>query len=90
MTKKHIGFAPITGEGKYLFSVCESWGAVEFANTEHTISVFGNPLILHSLSIPDYESITKITVDGKEIDFEIGDGKLMFEEVKICGEMSLK
>ena len=90
MTKKHIGFAPITGEGKYLFSVCENWGAVELANTGHTISVFGNPLILHSLSIPDYESITRITVDGKEIDFKIGDGKLMFEEVKICGEMSLK
>ena len=30
MTEKHIGFSPRTETGKYLFSVAQSWGTVEF------------------------------------------------------------
>ncbi len=90
MTQRHIGFAPILDAGKYLFSVCESWGTVEFDNKVYRISMLGNPLTLSSLSIPNCEKVTSVTVDGESIDFEIKDGKLIFGEIKISEEISLK
>lgn len=89
MTQKHIGFAPISENGKYLFSACESWGAVSFDGAGCHISVFGDPLALRSISLPHCEGITSITVDEKAIDFEIADGRLIFDEAVICREMIL-
>ena len=90
MTKKRIGFSPLIEKGNYLFSACDSWGAVEFDKTSYRISIFGNPLSLRAISIPDYEKITKVRIDGKEVDFEISDGKISFKEAEIHRELVLK
>ncbi len=89
MTEKHIGFAPISGEGKYLFSVCESWGTVEFDRTGCRISMLGNPLLLRSLSVPDCEKVKSVTVDGVCVDFEIADGMLLLSDIEIHRELRL-
>lgn len=90
MTCKHIGFAPILDAGKYLFSAGKSWGTVEFDRTGYGISVLGDPLTLCSLSVPHCENITSITVDGASIKFNVSDGKLVFDEIQISKEMTLK
>ena len=90
MTEKHIGFAPILDKGKYLFSVCESWGEVEYDNNCYHISVFDKPLTLNSVSVPECKKATSISVDGKNIDFSYADGKLLLGEVTVCRELLIK
>lgn len=89
MTQKHISFAPIFKEGKYLFSICNSWGTLEFDESGYRISMLGQPLTLSSISIPNHEKITSVTVDGKSVDFEIAEGKILLDSVTIQTEIRL-
>ncbi len=89
MTRKHIGFAPLSGNGKYLFSACESWGSVEFHDGCCCVSILGKPLALSSISIPDCEKVTNVIVDGTSLDFEIVDEKLVLGNVEIHRELRL-
>ena len=90
MTKKHISFNPIDKNGKYLFSVCESWGCADFGNGQCLISVFEKPLTLSSISIPHGEKISSVTVDGDEIDFKFSNGRIIVEKITITKELCLK
>ena len=90
MTEKHIGFAPIGGKGKYLFSVAESYGTAETDGKCFTVTILGNPLTLNSVSVPNADKITKVSVDGEDIGFTVKDGKIIFDGVVISKEMSLK
>ena len=88
MTKKHVGFAPIAKEGKFLFSVCESWGQVQFSENSFTLSCYGNPLTLCSISVP-LKQINSVKIDGKSIDFAFADGKISFSATTICKELKI-
>ena len=90
MTKKHIGFAPIGGEGKYLFSVAESWGQVELNGIRVKLESYGNPLTLSSVAIPNSDKITKVTVDGNKVDFKICDGSIYLGEITVKKELVLE
>ena len=90
MTEKHIGFAPISGVGKYLFSVGESWGTVELDDKGCRLTVLGNALSLNSISVPNIENITAVTVDGSNRDFEIANGKILLGNIEIKEELYLK
>ncbi|MBQ9117203.1 MAG: hypothetical protein IJY04_09285 [Clostridia bacterium] len=90
MTEKHIGFAPVRNSGKYLFSVCESWGCVELGDGRCSISVLGNPLTLDSISVPNAENITVVTADGESIDFSVINGRIVFNNVEIHKELNLR
>lgn len=90
MTKKHIGFAPIRNSGTYLFSACESWGTVELCEGQCNISVLGNALTLNSITIPDPEKVTSVTVDGESIDFKVVDGRIVLDNVEIRKELNLR
>ena len=90
MPEGHIGFRPVTDKGKYLFSVCESWGTVDFDNTYFRVSILGAPLVLQSVSVPGSENITDVTVDGESIAFKVSDGKISFANVEIKRELLLK
>lgn len=89
MTKKHIGFAPITGKGKYLFSVADSYGSAEFNENGVRLTMLGDPLTLNSVSVPNADKITKATVDGKEITFKLSDGNIVLESIRIEKELIL-
>ena len=90
MTKKHVGFAPVYSKGRYVFSVAESWGEVEFDEKRFTLSVLGNPLELCSLSVPNADRVTRVTLDGNEVDFSLEDGKILLDNVKICNALVLE
>ena len=90
MTKRHIGFAPVHNNGKYLFSACESWGSVEFCEGRCNISVFGNALPLDSVSLPNAEAITEVTVDGASVDFKVVNGCIVLGNVEVRKELSLR
>ena len=90
MTKKHIGFAPISDTGTYLFSVGESWGTVELDGKSCRLTVLGNALLLNSISVPNGENITNVTVDGCNVDFEMTNGKLLLGNIEIKEELCLQ
>ena len=90
MTQKHIGFAPVEKHGKYLFSVCKSWGSVEFCNGQCTLSVLGNALVLNSIAVPDADQITKVTVDGVNVDFKLVKNRIVLNNVEIQKELILR
>ncbi len=90
MTQNYIGFAPISSEGKYLFSVSDSWGTVEHDKNGYLISMLGEPLSLCSISVPNADSVTNVTVDGENVDFEILNGRIAFPKVEIHKELCLK
>jgi len=79
MPHGQIGFAPIAGEGRFLFSVGESWGVAELRAQDCRLSVCGNPLTLRAISIPRADSIGRVTVDGQPVRFSIQDGTLLFD-----------
>jgi hypothetical protein len=88
MTKKHIGFAPLTTKGKYLFSVCQSWGTVSFDERSFSLSVMGEPLILNSISVP-LKEIKEVTSDNEKIDFEFSNGTVYLKKLSIKKELKL-
>ena len=90
MTDKHIGFSPVTSNGKYIFSVCQSWGTVEFDNNSYKISILGNPLTLSSVSLPISKNITSVLADGEAIDFKLSDEGIVLGKIKICRELIFK
>ena len=90
MTKKHIGFAPISGEGKYLFSVCESWGTVELSDRACNLSVLGNPLAIDSISVPNASDISEITIDGENVDFKVEDQNVILGDVIVRYELVIQ
>ena len=87
MTENHIGFNPINRVGKYLFSICESWGTVEFDSKSCRLSVLGEALELNSISIPNFKDITGVMVDGSAVDFKIEDGRIFLGNAKINKEI---
>lgn len=88
MTQKHVGFAPIAKEGKFLFSICDSWGMVEINEESFTLSSYDKPLTLCSINVP-LQQINSVIVDGKNIDFTIVDGKISFSATTICKELKI-
>ena len=90
MTQKHIGFAPIFNEGKYLFSVGESWGTVELDGATCRLLVQGNSLSLNSISVSNIENIKSVTVDGCNVDFKTENGKIILDNIEIKEVLYIK
>ena len=90
MTEKHIGFEPIYRNGRYVFSVAESWGTVEFDENKFVLSVLGDPLELNSLSVPNANAFTCVKIDGSNVDVKISDGRVILENAKIFKEICMK
>jgi hypothetical protein len=90
MTRAHLGFAPLHKNGRFLFSVADSWGRAEFYGASCRLTVLGNPLTLRSISLPESEMITRVTADGKEIAFELSEGEITFSPVRISESLVLE
>lgn len=90
MTEGYIGFAPINGDGKYLYSVKDSWGSAELTNGVFTLASYGNPLTLNSISVPNADKITEVSVDGSKVCFTARDGRIFLDGAVINKELILK
>ena len=90
MTQKHVRFAPASGVGKYLFSVGESWGTVELGDNTCCLTVLGDPLSLNSISVSNIENVKSVTVDGRNVDFKISNGRIVSENIMIREVLFIK
>lgn len=87
MTQKHMGFSPVDAEGKYLFSVGESWGTAAFFEKKIILSNFGKPLSLRSLSLPHADKFKTVVIDGNPVTFTEKSGTIFFDEKTVEKEI---
>ena len=90
MTEGRIGFAPIGGEGRYLFSVGECFGRVEIQEATCKLTLLGGTLTLRTLSLPFAEKITSVKLDGLPIDFDTKEDRVLFDSVIVEKELFLR
>jgi hypothetical protein len=84
MTKKHIGFSPISKKGgSYLFSVAETWGNACITPEKHTLSVYGKGLSLASYGLPIGKTVRAVKADGKPISFRAEGACVAFDPIVI-------
>lgn len=88
MTKKHIGFAPLEN-GKYLWSVGNTYGNVEISDTGCTLYVLGEPLYIESLYISGVKDVLAVTVDGKTAEFNF-DGETVRGKWEIENQLKIE
>lgn len=86
MTKKYIGFAPLSGDGSYLWSVGNTWGTVSLSKNACTLSVLGEPLELSALGLAS-TAVTSVKADGRDISFSRENGKISFETLTVVNEL---
>lgn len=87
MTRGHIGFSPISGDGRYFFSIKESFGTAEFESRRTVIRILGTPLSLRSVKIPNANDVRTVTLDGERIDFSIEDGEILLGNITVNREL---
>ena len=79
MTKKHIGFAPrLSEEGKFFFSVENTWGTVEISRERHILTVHGAPLTLASYGVKGADRVKSVQADGREVAFSAEGERITF------------
>ncbi|MBQ4630948.1 MAG: hypothetical protein IJB70_08205 [Clostridia bacterium] len=90
MPNGHISFKPYKdGEFSCIWSVAGSWGDINVNNSDIRINVFEKPITLKSLGLKFAKNVTKVKIDGKDIDFEFKNGVVYFKETKICQSMEI-
>lgn len=88
-TKKHIGFAPVSNYGRFLWSVGESWGEVFVKERSNTLSVFGKPILLTSYGLARGECVA-VKIDGQKVDFKIDGERVVFSTVYVKKKLEIR
>jgi len=90
MPKGYIGFKPYKdGEFSCIWSVAGSWGDINVNSSDIRINVFEKPITLKSFGLKFAKNVTKVKIDGKDIDFEFKNGVVYFKETKICKSLEI-
>ena len=91
MTKKQIGFDPIRqGDGRYFWSVGNSYGNMEYKGDKQTLSVVGDELALASFGLRDGERAVCVSVDGSNVPFEQNGKVLSFATVNVRSALTIQ
>ena len=90
MTEGRIGFAPISGSGKFFFSVKNSYGTAEISEGGARIKILGEPIELSEISLPDIDRASSVRIDGRGVSFVKKDGYVEFEKCIIANEICIE
>ena len=92
MPNKHIGFNPYTKDSDYscVWSVADGWGNFEIKDGVVTFSVYDGALTLKSFGTKFADTVNKVKVDGKNVEFDFADGKIIFaDEIEVKNYMEI-
>ena len=90
MTRGMLGFSPLFGEGRFLFSVGGSWGTAAITADSMTLEILGEPIKLSLLLLPEGKSAAALTVDGKSTEFTEDGGEIKFAAVSVSTSLSVR
>jgi hypothetical protein len=87
-TKGLIGFRPRTfglgGAFHSIWSLDSGWGKVEAEKERLTVTLLGGELLVKEIAVSFAKDAKRVTVDGKEITFEAGEGSLTLKQAVVC------
>lgn len=84
MTRGYIGFSPIVaGDFKCLWSVGQAWGKYRKEEGQATLTISGGKINLSSFKTDCASKISKVYVDGQEVEFKQNGNVLTFDTVSI-------
>ena len=79
LSRGYLGFAPVRpGDGRYLYSVGEGYGTVEYRGDTCTLTVLGGRLSLSRFLAG--RAITSLSIDGVGVPYRYEDGCAVFEK----------
>lgn len=81
LPKEYLGFRPLK-EGRYFFSVGTAWGEYHQDANEAVLRIEEGSLKLSSFGT-DCLDVKKLEIDGKQVEFAYGEGKIYFETQRI-------
>jgi len=90
MTKKHIGFSPVTQIGRFVWSVANTWGTVEINEKSHFLSVCGDAIEISSYGMQNGKRVKDVYVDGEKVNFMAEENRLVFENIFVKEKMEIK
>lgn len=92
LSRGHIGFAPIEDREyfKFLFSLGTGWGYFEKAEALAKIKLQGGKLKLKTLGAKFTDSVSKVTIDGRAVEFTFESGIITFTEQEINESIEIK
>jgi hypothetical protein len=79
MTEGYLGFDPLTSEGRYFWSVGNTWGDFRTDGSVADFAVLGEPITLSSFGIPKNFAVKSVLADGEEVPFTLKDGRILFD-----------
>ncbi len=81
LARGELGFAPIEArdEYRYFFSLGTAWGSVKMTKTNTCIELEDGALRLSRLTLPQMTSVSRVTVDGKDVPFAREGDAILFE-----------
>ncbi|MBQ9768831.1 MAG: hypothetical protein IJW27_01375, partial [Clostridia bacterium] len=92
LSRGHIGFAPIEDREyfKFLFSLGTGWGYFEKTASSATVKLNGGKLHLKTLGAKFTDSVSKVTIDGRDVEFTFENGIIAFNEQEINESIEIK
>lgn len=91
MSKKYIGFNPIkNGDGKYFWSVANSYGDMQFNGEKQILSVIGEKICLSSFGLRNDKKVVSVIADGISIPFEQKGNIITFPETFIHNTLEIQ
>lgn len=90
LTRGYIGFSPISGEGSYFFSVGGSWGCASVTDESLTLELFGDPLTVSEVGLPEEKSAAMLEIDGTRLDFDKKEQKAVFNATVCKSRITVK
>lgn len=91
MTKNYIGFNPVKrGDGRYFWSIGNTYGDMQYKGEEQTLSVVGNALALSSFGLRSGEEAICVSADEKSIPFEQKGSVIFFPAIKVRSALTVR
>lgn len=80
----YVGFFP-KREGKYPWSVANTWGSADVGALKCKINVYGKPLRLKRLGLLNADRVKDVKIDGASVEFERIQGEIVLCETVTQG-----
>lgn len=81
---EHLGFAPHLPQPFHtLWSVEGAWGQIEVDTDKTVLTLCEGAIRLSSFGVPNYETVSRVTVDGAPVDFTYADGVVKLASVNV-------
>lgn len=90
MPNNHIGFNPYKKDDfNSIWSIDGAWGQFELKKGKCILKIEEGSITLKSFGANFKDKVSQVKIDGKDVEFEYLDGRIMFEKTKITDSLEM-